>query len=52
MTKTDLPFITGGDLRPASDPSTIDDFKNYVADVWFDFCNNVFKKYLQDLHIV
>jgi hypothetical protein len=32
MTKTDLPYITAGDLRPAGDLSpVIDDFKSYAA---------------------
>jgi hypothetical protein len=53
MTKTDLPYITAGDLRSAGDPSpAIDDFKNYTGDVWFGFRHNFFKNYLQDLKIV
>ena len=45
FTKTDLPYITAGDLRFAGDPSpAIDDFKNYVGDVWFCFRHNFFKK--------
>jgi hypothetical protein len=30
----------------------IDDFKNYAGDVWFGFCHNFFKNYLQDITIV
>ena len=60
MTETNLPYKTAGNLRPAGDPSpTIDDFKNYVGDVWFCFRNTThtkfskfFKNYLQDLKIV
>ena len=53
MTKIDLPYITAGDLRHAGDPSpAIDDFKNYAGDVWFGFCHNFSKNYLQDLKIV
>jgi hypothetical protein len=38
MTKTMLPYITAGDLRPAGDTSpAIDDFKKYTGDVWFGF---------------
>ena len=45
MTKTDMSYKTGGDLRSAGDPSpAIDDFKNYVGDVWFCFRHNFFKK--------
>ena len=52
MTKTDLPYITAGDLRPAGDPShAIDDFK-IAGDVWFGFCHKFYKNYLQDLKIV
>ena len=33
MTKTYMPYITAGDLRPASDPSrAIDDSKNYMRE--------------------
>ena len=53
MTKTDLSYKPGGDLRSAGDPSPgIDDFKNYMGDVWFCFRHNFFKFYLQDLKIV
>ena len=46
MTKTDLPYKTAGDLRSAGDPSpAIDDFKNYMADVWVCFRHNFFKNY-------
>ena len=45
MTKTDLPYKTAGDLRPAGDPSpAIGDSKNYAGDVWFFFRHNFFKK--------
>ena len=38
MTKTDLSYKTAGDLRSAGDPSAaIDDFKNYMGDVWLGF---------------
>ena len=38
MTKTDMSYKTAGDLRSAGDPSpAIDDFKNYMGDVWFCF---------------
>ena len=41
---------TAGDLQSAGDPSpAIDDFKNYMGDVWFSFRHNFFKNYLQDL---
>ena len=44
MTKTDLPYSTAGDLRPAGEPSpTIDDSKIYVGDWWFCFRHNIFK---------
>ena len=50
MTKTDLSYKTAGDLRSAGDPSpAIDDFKNYVGDVWFCFRHNYFKNYPQYL---
>jgi hypothetical protein len=54
MTKIDLPDSTAGDLRPAGDPApAIDDFKNYMGDVWFGLCHKFFlKNYLQDLKIV
>ena len=53
MTKTDLPYITAGDLRPAGDPSpAIDVIKNYAVDVWFCFRHNFSKIYPQDLKIV
>ena len=53
MTKTDLSYKTGGDLRSAGDPSSaIDDFKKCVADVWFCFRHNFFKNYPQDLKLV
>ena len=53
MTKTDLSYKTGGDLRSAGDPSpAIDDFKNYAGDVWFCFRHNFFKKYPQCLKMV
>ena len=43
--KTDVPYKTAGDLRSADDPSpAIDDFKSYVADVWFCFRHKFFKK--------
>ena len=42
-----------GELRSAGDPSpAIDDFKNYVGDVWFCFRHNFSENYLQDLKIV
>ena len=51
--ETDLPYKTVGNLRPAGDPSpAIDDFKNYVGDIWFCFRHNFFKNYLQDQKIV
>jgi hypothetical protein len=35
MTKTDLPYITAGDLPAAGDPSpAIDNFKKYTGGVW------------------
>jgi hypothetical protein len=53
MTKTDLPYNTAGDLRPAGDPSpAIDDLKNCGGDVRFCFRHNFFKNYPQDLKIV
>jgi hypothetical protein len=46
-------LVTAGGLRPAGDPSpAIDDFKNCAGDVWFCFCHNFIKNYLQDLKIV
>jgi hypothetical protein len=52
MTKTNLPYKTAGNLRPAGNPSpAIDDFKNYVGDVWFCFRHNFFKNYLHDLKV-
>ena len=53
MKKTDLPYVTAGDLRSAGDPSpAIDDFKNYAGDVWFCFRHNFFRNYPQDLKLV
>jgi hypothetical protein len=47
MTKTELPYINAGDLRSAGDPSpAVDDFKNYVGDVWFGFRHSFSKKKL------
>ena len=44
MKKTDLSYKTAGDLRSAGDPSpAIDDFKNYLADAWSDFCYDNFR---------
>ena len=44
MTKTDLSYKSAGDLRSAGDPSpAIDDFKNYMADAWFDICYDNFR---------
>ena len=45
MAKTDLPYNTASDLRPAGDPSpAIDDFKTLrTGDIWFYFRHNVFK---------
>ena len=53
MTKTDLSYKTGGDLRSAGDPSpAIDDFKDYAGDVWFCFRHKFFKKNPQYLKMV
>jgi hypothetical protein len=53
MMKTDLSYKTAGDLRSAGDPSpAINDFINYVGDVWFRFRHNFFKNYPGGLKIV
>ena len=53
MTKTNLSYKSAGDLRSAGDPSpAIDDFKNYMGDVWFCFRHNYFKNYPQYLKMV
>jgi hypothetical protein len=50
MTKTDLPYNTAGDLRPAGDPAPArDDSTNYMGDVLLCFCHYFFKNYPQDL---
>ena len=53
MTKTDLPYITASDLRPAGDPSpAIDDFqKLYGRRVvsFFVILVTSSKNYLEDL---
>ena len=55
MTKTDLTYAykPAGDMRSAGDPSpAIDDFKNYMGDIWFCFRHNFFENYPQDLKLV
>ena len=58
MTKTDLQLyhtlllvicdlLVTHHISPA-----IDDFKNYMGNIWFYFCHNFFKNYPQDLKIV
>ena len=50
MTKTDVSYLIANDLRLAGDPSpAIDDFKNYMGDVWVCFRHNFFKNYPKDL---
>ena len=47
ITKTDVPYSTVGDLRPADDPSTaIDDFKKFCGRSVVLFSSQLFKNYL------